>query len=66
MNPSEQKLFDAADKITVALNEAENLGFHVIVDEDGDGGVTVWSEDREDFAEAMRCKHGPGWETLGA
>jgi type IV secretory pathway VirD2 relaxase len=66
MSPDEQKLFDAADKITVALNEADLQGFHVIVDEDGDGGVTVWSEDREDFAEAARCRTGPGWETKSA
>lgn len=51
-----ERLLESAREIAAALNRAEAQGFHVIVDEDGDGGVTVWSEDREDFAEAMRRK----------
>ena len=52
----------SAQKIEDALAEAESWGFHVVVDEDGDGGVTVWSGDRVIFAEAIRDKSG-GWTT---
>jgi beta-glucanase (GH16 family) len=62
MTTESQRLRTAAQKIADALNQAEGQGFRIVVDEDGDGGVTVWSADGEDFAEAMRVTGGPGWE----
>lgn len=60
----EQKLLEAAQKIAVALNWAEDQEFHVIVDEDGDGGVTVWSADQcSHYAEAERSKNSGRWAT---
>jgi len=58
MNRADPRLMAATQKIVAALNDAETQGFIIILDEDGDHAVTVWSADREDFSEAVPTNDG--------